>query len=287
MKKTIKKLLSLLFVLMIVLSACAPTADTPKQDAVAAETAEAAEGVTAPPASDGTIGSHDPTQEERREEMQKADSEDAPMPYQSDPDTEQEGRREEVQKADEERWQEEAEAEATNQEPENEPEDEPGEGEWHEVDGVRFYTEHRLDDFLEPYPYVEGVYYLDLGKLLSAVFGDDITPRPLSNGYICDNDVGVITYSSSLSDNGTFGAGFVVERTLKMPAVTCNSGIECNVITLAEATIVVKEIGTDFSYDMAELLIYVLEQMEDNPRNNIGDELGLPSDDYVWYHMTH
>ena len=73
MKKTIKKLLSLLFVLMIVLSACAPTADAPKQDAVAAETAETAEGVTAPPASDGTIASHDPTQEERREEMQKAD----------------------------------------------------------------------------------------------------------------------------------------------------------------------------------------------------------------------
>ena len=270
-----KYMIAYMLIICITLAACggSTNSDAPKQDAVVTETTEAMEGVTAPAVSDGTIASHDPTQEERREVMQKADSEDAPMPYQSDPDTEQEGRREEVQKADEERWQEEA-------------EDEPGEGEWHEVDGVRFYTEHRLDDFLEPYPYVEGVYYLDLGKLLSAVFGDDITPRPLSNGYICDNDVGVITYSSSLSDNGTFGAGFVVERTLKMPAVTCNSGIECNVITLAEATIVVKEIGTDFSYDMAELLIYVLEQMEDNPRNNIGDELELPPDGYVCYHMN-
>ena len=147
--KTIKKLGSLLFVLMIVLSACAPTADTPKQDAVAAETAEAAEGVTAPPASDGAIASHDPTQEERREEMQKADSEDAPMPYQSDPDTEQEGRREEVQKADEERWQEEA-------------EDEPGEGEWHDI-GDGFYTRNKLEDFLEPSPH-EGIYYLNMSK---------------------------------------------------------------------------------------------------------------------------
>ena len=270
-----KYMIAYMLIICITLAACggSTNSDAPKQDAVVAETTEAMEGVTAPAASDGTIASHDPTQEERREEMQKADSEDAPMPYQSDPDTEQEERQEEVEKADKERRREEA-------------EDEPGEGEWHEVDGVRFYTEHRLDDFLEPYPYVEGVYYLDLGKLLSAVFGDDITPRPLSNGYICDNDVGVITYSSSLSDNGTFGAGFVVERTLKMPAVTCNSGIECNVITLAEATIVVKEIGTDFSYDMAELLIYVLEQMEDNPRNNIGDELELPPDGYVCYHMN-
>ena len=271
--KTIKKLGSLLFVLMIVLSACAPTADTPKQDAVAAETAEAAEGVTAPPASDGAIASHDPTQEERREEMQKADSEDAPMPYQSDPDTEQEGRREEVQKADEERWQEEA-------------EDEPGEGEWHDI-GDGFYTRNKLEDFLEPSPH-EGIYYLNMSKLLNAEFGPDITPRTLSTGYICDNNVGVITYSSSLRDDNTFGAGFVVERTLDMPAVTCNSGIErTNIKFPEEETIVIKEIGTDFSEDMAELLIYVLEQMEDNPRNNIGDELGLPSDDYVWYHMTH
>lgn len=270
-----KYMIAYMLIICITLAACggSTNSDAPKQDAVAAETAETAEGVTAPPASDGTVASHDPTQEERREEMQKADSEDAPMPYQSDPDTEQEGRREEVQKADEERWQEEA-------------EDEPGEGEWHDI-GDGFYTRNKLEDFLEPSPH-EGIYYLNMSKLLNAVFGPDITPRPLSNGYICDNNVGVITYSSSLRDDNTFGAGFVVERTLDMPAVTCNSGIErTNIKFPEEETIVIKEIGTDFSEDMAELLIYVLEQMEDNPRNNIGDELGLPSDDYVWYHMTH
>lgn len=284
--KTIKKLGSLLFVLMIVLSACAPTADTPKQDAVAAETAEAAEGVTAPPASDGTIASHDPTQEERREEMQKSDSENAPMPYQSDPDTEQEGRREEVQKADEERWQEEAEAEATNQEPENEPEDEPGEGEWHDI-GDGFYTNIRLDDLLKPYPR-EGVSYLNLGDLLHAVFGPDVTIHPLPNGYICDNGVNVTTYDGPTRDDGTFTAGFVVERTLDMPAVTCNSGIECNNIAFPEeTTIIIEGLGTGFSNNLANILIYVLEQTRDNPRNNIGDELGLSSDDYTWYHMTH
>ena len=268
-------MIAYMLIICITLAACggSTNSDAPKQDAVAAETAETAEGVTAPPASDGTVASHDPTQEERREEMQKADSEDAPMPYQSDPDTEQEGRREEVQKADEERWQEEA-------------EDEPGEGEWHDI-GDGFYTRNKLEDFLEPSPH-EGIYYLNMSKLLNAVFGPDITPRPLSNGYICDNNVGVITYSSSLRDDNTFGAGFVVERTLDMPAVTCNSGIErTNIKFPEEETIVIKEIGTDISEDMAELLIYVLEQMEDNPRNNIGDELGLPSDDYVWYHMTH
>ena len=273
--KTIKKLGSLLFVLTIVLSACAPTnADAPKQDAVVAETTEAMEGVTAPPASDGTIASHDPTQEERREEMQKADSEDAPMPYQRDPDTEQEGRREEVQKADEERWQEEA-------------EDEPGEGEWHDI-GDGFYTHIRLEDFLKPYPNREGVSYLNLGDLMSAVFGPDVTIHPLPNGYICDNGVNVTTYDGPTRDDGTFTAGFVVERTLDMPAVTCNSGIECNNIAFPEeTTIIIEGLGTGFSNNLANILIYVLEQTRDNPRNNIGDELGLSSDDYTWYHMTH
>ena len=84
-----KYMIAYMLIICITLAACggSTNSDAPKQDAVAAETAETAEGVTAPPASDGTIASHDPTQEERREEMQKADSEDAPMPYQSDPDT--------------------------------------------------------------------------------------------------------------------------------------------------------------------------------------------------------
>ena len=272
MKKTIKKLLSLLFVLMIVLSACAPTADAPKQDAVAAETAETAEGVTAPPASDGTIASHDPTQEERREEMQKADSEDAPMPYQSDPDTEQEGRREEVQKADEERWQEEA-------------EDEPGEGEWHDI-GDGFYTHLRLEDFLKPYPNREGVSYLNLGDLMSAVFGPELVHPQLDENNVMGSYVSVRTYSSRHDE--TLTAGFVVECDLSRSAPTYNSGIECNNIAFpGEVTIIIEEDGTGFSDELANILIYVLEQTKDNPRNNIGDELGLSPDEYTWYHMVH
>ena len=272
--KTIKKLGSLLFVLMIVLSACAPTADTPKQDAVAAETAEAAEGVTAPPASDGTIGSHDPTQEERREEMQKADSEDAPMPYQSDPDTEQEGRREEVQKADEERWQEEAEAEATNQEPENEPEDEPGEGEWHEVDGVRFYTEHRLDDYLEPRPGEPGKYDLDMEALLRDIWGKNVTIYIPNDGFVCTSEPhsGISKISTFDPDKNAGNIKIVVSK--NDGNIRCCSTIEI-VNTPFPVPIASLEGTLGFTRELAELTIYVLEETEANPRNNIAGELGL------------
>ena len=276
MKKTIKKLLSLLFVLMIVLSACAPTADTPKQDAVAAETAEAAEGVTAPPASDGAIASHDPTQEERRAEMQKADSEDAPMPYQSDPDTEQEGRREEVQKADEERWQEEV-------------EDEPGEGEWHEVDGVRFYTEHRLDDFLELYPDDSGQYSLSVVELLRAIWGDEGTILTSSGE---DYDGSYYLSFSRLSTNPDIMPGMAlvtrskydkVRRTvlLKIVVSRVDSSIDCcSTVKIPDAPVPLMVVFSEneaegLTLEMAELLLYILEQTQQNPRDNIAGELGL------------
>lgn len=274
MKKTIKNLLSLLFVLMIVLSACTPTADAPKQDAIAAETAETAEGVTAPAASDGTIASHDPTQEERREEMQKADSEDAPMPYQSDPDTEQEGRQEEVQKADEERWQEEAEAEATNQEPENEPEDEPGEGEWHEVDGVRFYTEHRLDDYLEPRPGEPGKYDLDMEALLRDIWGKNVTIYIPNDGFVCTSEPhsGISKISTFDPDKNAGNIKIVVSK--NDGDTHCCSTIEI-INTPFPVPIASLEGILGFTRELAELTIYVLEETENNPRNNIAGKLGL------------
>lgn len=272
--KTIKKLGSLLFVLMIVLSACTPTADAPKQDAIAAETAETAEGVTAPAASDGTIASHDPTQEERREEMQKADSEDAPMPYQSDPDTEQEGRQEEVQKADEERWQEEAEAEATNQEPENEPEDEPGEGEWHEVDGVRFYTEHRLDDYLEPRPGEPGKYDLDMEALLRDIWGKNVTIYIPNDGFVCTSEPhsGISKISTFDPDKNAGNIKIVVSK--NDGDTHCCSTIEI-INTPFPVPIASLEGILGFTRELAELTIYVLEETENNPRNNIAGKLGL------------
>ena len=269
-----KYMIAYMLIICITLAACggSTNSDAPKQDAVAAETAETAEGVTAPPASDGTVASHDPTQEERREEMQKADSEDAPMPYQSDPDTEQEGRREEVQKADEERWQEEA-------------EDEPGEGEWHDI-GDGFYTHLRLEDFLKPYPNREGVSYLNLGELMSAIFGPELVHPQLDENNVMGSYVSVRTYSSRHDE--TLTAGFVVEGDLSRSAPTYNSGIECNNIAFpGEVTIIIEEDGTGFSDELANILIYVLEQTKDNPRNNIGDELGLSPDEYTWYHMVY
>ena len=273
-----KYMIAYMLIICITLAACggSTNSDAPKQDAVVAETTEAMEGVTAPPASDGAIASHDPTQEERREEMQKADSEDAPMPYQSDPDTEQEGRREEVQKADEERWQEEV-------------EDEPGEGEWHEVDGVRFYTEHRLDDFLELYPDDSGQYSLSVVELLRAIWGDEGTILTSSGE---DYDGSYYLSFSRLSTNPDIMPGMAlvtrskydkVRRTvlLKIVVSRVDSSLDCcSTVKIPDAPVPLMVVFSEneaegLTLEMAELLLYILEQTQQNPRDNIAGELGL------------
>ena len=180
----------------------------------------------------------------------------------------------EVQKADEERWQEEAEAEATNQEPENEPEDEPGEGEWHEVDGVRFYTEHRLDDYLEPRPGEPGKYDLDMEALLRDIWGKNVTIYIPNDGFVCTSEPhsGISKISTFDPDKNAGNIKIVVSK--NDGDTHCCSTIEI-INTPFPVPIASLEGILGFTRELAELTIYVLEETENNPRNNIAGKLGL------------
>ena len=276
--KSVKLFVTLVAVLLFctALTACAgENREQPKQDAVQVEV-EQKEKAQLP--EDGVDGGQAEREREVREAEEQGKEEDRLVPEGGD-DGGQAEREREAREADEraeqERQRQEEEARQREEE-EHQQQQQTGSYEHHIGDAV-FYTEHDIWDYISPNPANPAHNRIDIDAMLSDVWGGNGALQ-VSNGYSYSN--GSDFYKGVQYDD--INGDKVINRIVV--GVTLDRDYR-TVVTLSDTPkpdggywiIIGSSKGYGFMPEMAELLLYVLEQIESNPRSNIAGELGLPS----------
>ena len=168
-------------------------------------------------------------------------------------------------------------------EPEPEPEPQQQGGYEHHVGDAVFYTEHDLWKYVMPHIVDPSYKMIDIHAMIVDVWGTEGTVGSVANDYV-------------LYDGSSLTAGvmyFNVDDNIANKRMVVSSSVYDNdgehqyrsVVTswntpkLKESFWIVKDDSRGFgmTQEMAAIFLYMLEQTESNPRDNIAGELGLPS----------
>ena len=168
-------------------------------------------------------------------------------------------------------------------EPEPEPEPQQQGGYEHHVGDAVFYTEHDLWKYVMPHIVDPSYKMIDIHAMIVDVWGTEGTVGSVANDYV-------------LYDGSSFTAGvmyFDVDDNISNKRMVVSSSVCDNdgerdyrsVVTSWNTRRpdggywIVKGDSRGFGLtpEMAAIFLYMLEQTESNPRDNIAGELGLPS----------
>ncbi len=170
----------------------------------------------------------------------------------------------------------------------NEGEVSPGthDGYYHEVDGVGFYTEHDINQWLTPDPQVPDLYDFDIGQMLYDLWCED-------GGGILENNVGFSYVNGSSSAKGVWFEVPDAENTNSFHMVTIFYSVDGVEYTTAVRIYnypsgthpeIYYEVLDGYYHsihrDMAPLILLAIERMEANPQNGVLDDLPLGDNFY-------
>lgn len=163
-------------------------------------------------------------------------------------------------------------------------------GYYHEVDGVGFYTEHDINQWMTPDEQVPEMFDFDIGQMLYDIWCED-------GGGIFENNVG-FSYTNGSDSSIAKGVWFEVPdadgpNTFHMATILYSyDGVEyTTAIRIYDYPKPLPDHRAEFCYimdgyyrtidlDMAPLILLAVERMEANPQNSVLSDLPLGDNFY-------